>query len=111
MRGFSVYLPVRSGSDQMPWWPGLTIDPNLKSSPDVSPGARAPSETSARPPLQGRGFEQEGAVQQRVVLQADAPAVGEERLVVLVVVVQVVLGPQHGLDHGHRAATVGLHRH
>jgi hypothetical protein len=42
--------------------------------------------------------EQVGAVQQRVVLQADAAPVVEERLEVLVVVVQVVLGPQQRLD-------------
>ena len=28
--------PVRSGSDQMPWWPGFTIEPNLNSAPEVS---------------------------------------------------------------------------
>ena len=54
--------------------------------------------------------EQVRAVEQRVVLQADAPAVGEERLVVLVVVVEVVLRAQHGLDDRHGRAAVGLHR-
>ena len=36
MRGLSGYLPVRSGSCQMPRWPGCTIEPNLKSTPLVS---------------------------------------------------------------------------
>ena len=31
-----AYLPVRSGSCQMPRWPGRTIEPNLKAAPDVS---------------------------------------------------------------------------
>ena len=35
-RGLMGYLPVRSGSSQMPRWPGRTIDPNLNSAPDVS---------------------------------------------------------------------------
>ena len=32
-RGLIGYLPVRSGSCQMPRWPGRTIEPNLNSSP------------------------------------------------------------------------------
>ena len=35
-RGLIAYLPVRSGSCQMPRWPGRTIEPNLNSAPDVS---------------------------------------------------------------------------
>ena len=35
-----AYLPVRSGSCQMPRWPGRTSEPNLKSAPDVSSVAR-----------------------------------------------------------------------
>ena len=35
-RGLIGYLPVRSGSCQMPRWPGRTIEPNLNSAPDVS---------------------------------------------------------------------------
>ena len=35
-RGLIGYLPVRSGSCQMPRWPGRTIEPNLNSEPDVS---------------------------------------------------------------------------
>ena len=35
-RGLMGYLPVRSGSLQMPRWPGCTIEPNLNSSPEVS---------------------------------------------------------------------------
>ena len=42
--------------------------------------------------------EQVGAVQQRIVLQADPAAVVQERLEVLVVVVQLVLGPKQLLD-------------
>ena len=51
------------------------------------------------------------AVEQRVVLEADAAPVGQERLVVLVVVVQVVLGAQHGLDDldGRAASASALH--
>ena len=48
------------------------------------------------------GVEQVGAVEERVVLEADAPARVEERLVVLVVVVEGVLRGQHGLDHPDR---------
>src|SRR3989454_3052666 len=44
------------------------------------------------------GVEEVGAVQQWVVLQADAPAVVQERLEVLVVVVQLVLLAQQGFD-------------
>ncbi len=35
-RGLIAYLPVRNGSCQMPRWPGRTMEPNLKSAPDVS---------------------------------------------------------------------------
>ena len=35
-RGLIGYLPVRSGSCQMPRCPGRTIEPNLNSAPDVS---------------------------------------------------------------------------
>ena len=35
-RGLIAYLPVRSGSVQMPRCPGRTIEPNLNSAPDVS---------------------------------------------------------------------------
>src|SRR2546426_2355641 len=31
-----AYLPVRRGSSQSPRWPGLTSDPNLNSTPEVS---------------------------------------------------------------------------
>ena len=39
------------------------------------------------------------AIEQRVVLQADAAAAREERLIVLVIVVELVLRAQHRLDH------------
>ena len=73
--------------------------------------ALADDEHLAQLDLHEERVEQVRAVEQRVVLEADAAAVGEERLVVLVVVVQVVLGAQHGLDDlGRRAAlVVGLH--
>ena len=123
MRGLSVYLPVRSGSDQMPWWPGLHDRAELEllarrvlgGQADVGLDDRdlalAHDEHLAQLDLHEERVEQVRAVQQRVVLEADAAAVVEERLVVLVVVVQVVLRPQHRLDDLDRRPVAGcLHR-
>ena len=109
-------MPVRSGSDQMPWWPGLHDRAELEllaggvlgGQADVGLDdgdlALAHDEHLAQLDLHEERVEQVRAVEQRVVLQADAAAVVEERLVVLVVVVQVVLRPQHGLDDLDRRA-------
>ena len=72
--------------------------------------ALAHDEHLAQLDLHEERVEQVRAVEQRVVLQPDAPAVGEEGLVVLVVVVEVVLRAQHGLDHRHGRPALGLHR-
>ena len=99
-RGLIAYLPVRSGSCQMPRWPGRTIEPNLNSAPDVSSGGE-PDEALDHRDLalvhdehrhevdaDEERVQQVRAVEQRVVLQADLAAGVEERLEVLVVVVQ-----------------------
>src|SRR5689334_15192558 len=64
----------------MPRWPGRTTKPNLKSGPDEE------------------RVERVRAVEQRVVLQPDLPAVVEEGLEVLVVVVLDVLRAEQALD-------------
>ena len=121
-RGLIGYLPVRSGSSQMPRWPGRTIEPNLNSAPDVSSVGRptyalmtatSPWFTTSIGTISTRDEErvqQVRAVQQRIVLQADVAAGVEERLEVLVVVVQVVLGAEQHLDD-RAVLCVGLRLH
>ena len=118
-----AYLPVRSGSCQMPRWPG----PDDRA--ELELGARRVERRQADEALDDRHLalvddqhrhqlhphqervEQVRAVQQRVVLQADAPAGVEERLEVLVVVVQVVLRAEQDVDElGVGGRRVGLQR-
>ncbi len=54
--------------------------------------------------------ERVGAVEQRVVLKPDATAGVHERLVVLIVVVQLVLAPEESLDHLQVVGALRLHR-
>ena len=116
-----AYLPVRSGSDQIPRWPGSTIEPNLNPCPLVSSveSPRNDLMTATSPwfttsighalHLHQERVQQVRAVQQRVVLQPDLAAVVEERLEVLVVVVQVVLAAEQQVDDLGRRAPVRLH--
>ena len=104
-RGLIGYLPVRSGSCQMPRWPGRTIEPNLNScarrverrQPDEALDDRdlalVHDEHRHQVDADEERVQQVRAVEQRVVLQADLAAGVEERLEVLVVVVQVFLLP------------------
>ena len=109
-RGLIGYLPVRSGSCQMPRWPGRTIEPNLNSAPDVSSVGRPTyalidrdlalvhDEHRHHVDAHEERVQQVRAVEQRVVLQTDLAAGVEERLEVLVVVVQRVLAAEQHLD-------------
>ena len=122
-RGLIGYLPVRSGSCQMPRWPGRTIEPNLNSAPRRVERRQTDVRLDDRhltlvddehrhhlDPDQER-VQQVGAVEQRVVLQTDLAAVRQERLEVLVVVVQVVLGAEQDLDDlGIAGLRSALHR-
>ena len=53
--------------------------------------------------------ERVGAIEQRIVLQSDAPAVLEKRLEVLIVVVQVVLVSEELLDDFEIIRVCALH--
>ena len=122
MRGFKVYFPVRNGSDQNPLVARLDDGAELELGARGVLGGQAhvglddghlalahDKHLAQLDPYQER-VQQERPVQQWVVLQAYAAAVVQERLVVLVVVVQEVLGAQDSLYHRRlRARLRALH--
>ncbi len=112
---------MRSGSCQMPRWPGWTKRAVLEIGSGSIFGGQADigfddGNFALLDDEHGNDFDADqeriqgiSAVEQRIVLQTDAAAVVEKRLEILVIVVEMVLVAEQALDHFGIAGFFGFH--